>query len=99
MTRRIFRLLLIVALVGGLLLTFLGFWALRSEGGRDFLMARIAAQLPEDSSLTWSKLEGSMWNGLAITDLRYADGKYVFTAQTVNIKNALWPLLSKRLDI
>ena len=99
MTRRIIRLLLVLALVGGILLTFLGFWALRSEGGRDFLMARIAAQLPEGSSLTWSKLEGSMWNGLTINDLRYADTKYVFTAQTVNLKNALWPLLSKRLDI
>jgi len=99
MTRRIIRLMLILALVGGLLLTLLGIWALRSDGGRDFLMARIAAQLPEGSSLTWSKLEGSMWNGLTISDLRYADTKYVFTAQKVNLKNALWPLLSKRLDI
>ena len=99
MTRRIIRLLLIMALVGGVLLSLLGLWALRSDGGRDFLMARIAAQLPEGSSLTWSKLEGSMWNGLTISDLRYADTKYVFTAQKASLKNALWPLLSKRLDI
>jgi len=99
MTRRLFRYLLIALLLGMLTLALLGLWALRSDGGRDFLMARIAAQLPEGSSLTWGKLEGTMWDGMAINNLRYADSEYVFTAQKVKLKNAFWPLLSKRLDI
>lgn len=99
LSRRFLKILLILCLLGALAVTVVSIWAIRSDSGRDFLMARIAAQLPEGSSLTWSKLEGNMWDGLAVTDLRYADGKYVFTAQKAKIKNALWPLLSRRLDI
>jgi len=99
MKRRLFKFLLFVLLPGVLLIGLMTLWAVRSDGGRDFLMARIAAQLPEGSSLTWSKLEGTMWNGMAIENLRYADGKYTFAAKRVQLKNALWPLLSKRLDI
>jgi translocation and assembly module TamB len=99
MTRRLFKSLLIFLLIGVLLLSLFGLWALRSDGGRDFLMARIAAQLPEDSKLTWGKLEGTLWDGMAVNDLHYIDSKYVFTAKKVKLKNALWPLLSRRLDI
>lgn len=99
MTRRLFKFLLLFLLIGVLLLSLFGLWAVRSDGGRDFLMARIAAQLPEDSKLTWGKLEGTMWDGMAINDLRYIDSKYEFTAKKVKLKNALWPLLSRRLDI
>ena len=99
MTHRLFQYLLIFLLLGILLLAVLGLWALRSDGGRDFLMARIAAQLPEGSSLTWKKLEGTLLDGMAISNLRYADSKYVFTAQKIKLKNGIWPLLSKRLDI
>jgi translocation and assembly module TamB len=62
-------------------------------------MARIAAQLPEGSTLTWGKLEGTLWDGMAINNLRYADSEYVFTAEKVKLKNGFWPLLSRRLDI
>ncbi|MGH8109995.1 MAG: translocation/assembly module TamB domain-containing protein [Arenimonas sp.] len=99
MTRRLIKLLLIAMLFGILLFSLLALWGLRSDGGRDFLMARIAARLPEGSSLTWTRLEGTMWDGMAIHGLRYADGKYIFTARRIDLKNALWPLLSQRLDI
>ncbi|MEO6172937.1 MAG: hypothetical protein ABIP02_07460, partial [Arenimonas sp.] len=99
MARLIIRSLLILIVLGSLALVILGFWALRSQGGRDFLMARIANQLPEGSALNWKGLEGNMWDGMVIHDLRYADSKYIFTAQKASLKNALWPLLSKRLDI
>ncbi len=99
MARRLFRYLLVALLLGILLLAVLGLWALRSDGGRDFLMARIAAQLPEGSVLTWGKLEGTMWDGMAINNLRYADSEYLFTAEKVKLKNGFWPLLSRRLDI
>lgn len=99
MSRRIIRALVVIVLLGILMSIFLGLWAVRSPGGRDFLMARIAAQLPAGSSLTWTALEGNMWDGMAVKNLRYADGSYIFTAQKISLKNALWPLLSKRLDI
>ncbi len=99
MKRRLFKILLILLLLGTLLIGLITLWAVRSDGGRDFLMARIAAQLPEGSSLRWGKLQGTMWNGMVIEDLIYADGKYTFSARRIDLKNALWPLLSKRLDI
>ena len=99
MKRRYFKILLILLLLATLLLGLITLWAVRSDGGRDFLMARIAAQLPEGSSLRWGKLQGTMWNGMVIEDLIYADGKYTFSARRIDLKNALWPLLSKRLDI
>lgn len=99
MARRIMRWLLILGVLAALLIGGITLWAVRSDGGRDFLMARIAAQLPEGSSLKWGKLEGTMWNGMAIENLIYADDKYTFSARRIELKNALWPLLSKRLDI
>lgn len=99
MKRRLFKFLLIFLLIATLVLGLITLWAVRSDGGRDFLMARIAAQLPEGSSLRWGKLQGTMWNGMVIQDLIYADGKYTFSARRIDLKNALWPLLSKRLDI
>jgi translocation and assembly module TamB len=99
MARGLFKTLLILLLLGTLLLATLGLWAVRSSGGSDFLMARIAAQLPEGSSLAWSKLEGTLWDGMAVTNLRYADSQYSFSAEKIKLKNGLWPLLSKRLDI
>ncbi|MGH8500846.1 MAG: hypothetical protein ACRERV_18830, partial [Methylococcales bacterium] len=99
MTRRLLKFLLIFLLLGVLLLSLFGLWAVRSDGGRDFLMARIAEQLPEDSKLTWGKLEGTLWDGMAVNDLHYIDSKYVFTAKKIKLKNGIWPLLSRRLDI
>src|SRR5690606_7449883 len=53
-------------------------------GGRDFLLARIAASLPDGTELTWSGAEGPASGPLVVHDVRYvqrscpdADGKPV----------------------
>ena len=64
MKRRLFKILLILLLLGTLLIGLITLWAVRSDGGRDFLMARIAAQLPEGSSLRWANFKapcGTAW--------------------------------------
>jgi len=47
------------------------YWLLATFGGRDFLLARIVALLPEGTELSWSKAEGPVSGPLVMHDVRY----------------------------
>ncbi|WP_202843703.1 translocation/assembly module TamB domain-containing protein [Luteimonas saliphila] len=54
-----------------LLAAALLYWLLSTFGGRDFLLARIAAALPDGTELTWSGAEGPASGPLIVHDVRY----------------------------
>ena len=58
---------LAVLLLAGALL----YWLLATFGGRDFLLARIAAALPEGTELTWGSAEGPASGPLVLRQVRY----------------------------
>ena len=89
--------------VGALLVVLavsFGSWVLRSEGGRDWLLARVLAQLPADSSVRWEGIEGRLSGPLVIhgLDYRQADGLRV-QARRVRIDHSVWPLVSRRWQV
>ncbi|TYT27544.1 translocation/assembly module TamB [Luteimonas viscosa] len=73
--RRRMRVLAIRSAIGTgalvLLVAALLYWLLSTFGGRDFLLARIAAALPEGTELTWSRAEGPASGPLVMHDVRY----------------------------
>ena len=75
-------------------------WLLRSEGGRDWTLARVAASLPAGSTLQWQRLEGRVSGPLVIhgLDYRQPDGLRVQAAR-VRIDHSVWPLLSRRWQV
>ena len=75
-------------------------WLLRSEGGRDWTLARVAASLPAGSTLQWQGLEGRVSGPLVIhgLDYRQPDGLRVQAAR-VRIDHSVWPLLSRRWQV
>ncbi len=97
--RRWLRRFSIVAVVTLVLASVAGLWLLRSDGGRDWLLARVRAQLPADATLSWDRLDGTLSGPLAIEGLHYRDGKYEFRAKSLRLDYGTWPLLSGRLAI
>ncbi len=73
--RRRMRVLAIRSAIGVAALALLGavllYWLLATFGGRDFLLARIAAALPAGTELTWSGAEGPASGPLTMHEVRY----------------------------
>jgi len=73
--RRRMRVLAVRSAIGTLALALLGaallYWLLATFGGRDFLLARIAAALPAGTELAWSGAEGPASGPLTMHDVRY----------------------------
>ncbi|MCW5580522.1 MAG: translocation/assembly module TamB [Luteimonas sp.] len=73
--RRRMRVLAVRSAIGVAALVVLGavllYWLLATFGGRDFLLARIAAVLPAGTELTWSGAEGPASGPLTMHDVRY----------------------------
>ncbi|MFN3901989.1 translocation/assembly module TamB domain-containing protein [Rehaibacterium terrae] len=98
MSRRIRHLLLAVA-ASLALLSAAAWWLLRSESGRDAVLTRIAAALPE-GSLHWARVEGALGRRLVFHDLRWrgADGSE-FDAARVELRLAPGALAARRLQV
>ncbi len=73
--RRRMRTLAIRSAIGSVALVLLGaallYWLLATFGGRDFLLARIAAALPTGTELAWGGAEGPASGPLTLRDVRY----------------------------
>ena len=88
------------AAAGALALVLLAsVWLARSNGGRDWLLARAIAALPPGASLRWDRIDGSLSGPLEIHGLHYQYQGSRFDAQRLRIDHAFWPLLSGRLDV
>ena len=98
--RRVLRWGLGIGVLAALLALAFGGWLLRSDGGRDWLLARVVASLPAGSSLQWRRIEGRATGPLAIDglDYRQADGLRVQAAR-IRLDHSVWPLLARRWQI
>ena len=98
--RRVLRWGLGVGVLVALLALAFGGWLLRSNGGRDWLLARVVASLPAGSSLQWKHIEGRATGPLAIEglDYRQADGLRVQAAR-LRLDHSVWPLLARRWQV
>ncbi|KAA2284277.1 translocation/assembly module TamB domain-containing protein [Arenimonas fontis] len=74
-------------------------WLLLTGGGRDLVLARLAAALPADA-LSWQQAEGRLAGPLILHGVRYrqADGLEV-RATRLELEPALWPALGGRLRL
>jgi translocation and assembly module TamB len=96
---RALRWSLLVAGAGLLLALLSATWLVRSDGGRDWLLARLVGVLPAGSTLTWQGIEGSLAGTLEIRGLHYDYQGTRFDARRLRVEHGFWPLLSGRLDI
>lgn len=96
---RSLRWLLLLALMLGLLVTGLATWVLNSDGGRDWLLARVIALLPAGARLEWDRMDGRLSDSLDVHGLRFVYDDLRIDAKRVHIEQTLWPLLSGRLRI
>lgn len=69
---RSLRWLLLLALILGLLVAGMATWILNSDGGRDWLLARVIALLPAGSSVEWDRMDGRLSDSLDVHGLRFA---------------------------
>ncbi len=77
----------------------LAVWLVRSEGGRDWLLARVVAMLPSEATLHWDRIEGTLSGPLRIDGIHFTyEGKRL-DIEHLRVDHGLWPLLSGRLDI
>jgi translocation and assembly module TamB len=90
-------LLTVAAGLGLALLSVL--WLVRSDGGRDWLLARLVGVLPAGATLSWQQIDGSLAGPLQIRGLHYDYQGTRFDAQRLRVDHGFWPLLSGRLDI
>lgn len=98
MSRRVRHLLLAVA--ASLALLFVAaWWLLGSESGRDAVLSRMVAALPE-GRLHWARVEGTLGRRLVFHDLRWrgADGS-AFDAARVEVRLAPAALAARRLQV
>lgn len=92
---------LLLLVVVGLLLAFLGSqWMLRSDSGRDWVLARIVAALPDGARLSWREVEGPLSGPIELRDFDYqqADGLRLQAARLRLVPNML-PLLGGRIGL
>ena len=96
---RSLRWLLLLALILGLLIAGMATWILNSDGGRDWLLARVIALLPAGSSVEWERMDGRLSDSLDVHGLRFAYDDLRIEAKHLRVQQTLWPLLSGRLQI
>lgn len=96
---RSLRWLLLLALILGVLIVGMTTWILNSNGGRDWLLARVIALLPAGSSLEWDRMDGRLSESLDVHGLRFVHDGLRIDARHVHVEQTLWPLLSGRLRI
>lgn len=90
---------LLTAAAGLALALLSALWLVRSDGGRDWLLARLVNVLPAGSTLSWRQINGSLSGPLEIRGLHYDYQGTRFDAQRLRVDHGFWPLLSGRLDI
>lgn len=96
---RVIRWSLLATVAGVLLAALLSVWLLRSDGGRDWLLARVINVLPAGATLEWERIDGTLSGPLEIRDIHYRHEGTRFDARRLRIDHGIWPLLSRRLDI
>lgn len=77
----------------------LAVWLVRSEGGRDWLLARVVAVLPSEATLRWDRIEGTLSGPLQIDGIHFTYEDKRLDIERLRVDHGLWPLLSGRLDI
>ena len=92
------RLVIPTAITLGLAL-LLSIWLVRSDGGRDWLLARVIGVLPQGATLRWDRIEGTLAGPLEIHGVHFDYKGSSFDARRLRIDHGFWPLLSGRLDI
>lgn len=96
---RSLRWLVLLALILGVLIVGMTTWILNSNGGRDWLLARVIGLLPAGSSLEWDRMDGRLSESLDVYGLRFVHDGLRIEARHVHVEQTLWPLLSGRLRI
>lgn len=89
----------VAALALGLLLVAFAWWLLGSAGGRDLVLGRVVAALPE-GAVSWETAEGPLRGPLAFTNVRYRaeDGLQVDVGR-LELVPRLRSLLGRRAEL
>ncbi|MBP8081357.1 MAG: hypothetical protein KAY12_04285, partial [Arenimonas sp.] len=96
---RLLRWLILPPVIALGLALLLGLWLVRSDFGRDWLLARVIGVLPAGATLHWDEINGSLSGPLEIRGVHFDYQGTSFEARRLRVDHALWPLLSGRLDI
>ncbi len=68
---RLLRWLLIPTAIALGLSVLLSIWLVRSDGGRDWLLARVIGVLPAEATLRWDQIEGTLSGPLEIHGIHF----------------------------
>ena len=74
-------------------------WLLSTIAGRDFLLARIVANLPADATLTWESAEGPVAGPLTLRGVYFAWHGHQLRARELYLDPALQPLAWRTLRL